>query len=36
VHTVTGSAFWATTAVSTCPALLDATVHVLEARSHAV
>jgi exosortase A-associated hydrolase 2 len=36
VHTVTGSAFWATTAVSTCPALLDATVDVLEERAHVV
>jgi exosortase A-associated hydrolase 2 len=36
VHTVTGSSFWATTAVSTCPALLDATVDVLEERVHAV
>lgn len=36
VHTVTGSPFWATTAVSTCPALLDATVDVLEERAHAV
>jgi exosortase A-associated hydrolase 2 len=36
VHTVTGSSFWATTAVSTCPALLDATVDALEERSHAV
>ncbi|MFL6631192.1 MAG: hydrolase 2, exosortase A system-associated [Massilia sp.] len=36
VHTVTGSPFWATTAVSTCPALLDATVDVLEERAHVV
>ncbi|WP_075794049.1 hydrolase 2, exosortase A system-associated [Massilia putida] len=36
VHTVTGSPFWATTAVSTCPALLDATAAVLEERVHAV
>jgi exosortase A-associated hydrolase 2 len=36
VHTVAGSSFWATTAVSTCPALLDATVDALEERSHAV
>jgi exosortase A-associated hydrolase 2 len=36
VHTVTGSPFWATTAVSTCPALLDATVAVLEERAHVV
>jgi len=36
VHTVTGLPFWATTAVSTCPALLDATADVLEERSHAV
>jgi exosortase A-associated hydrolase 2 len=36
VHTVTGSAFWATTAVSTCPALLDATAAVLEERVHVV
>jgi exosortase A-associated hydrolase 2 len=36
VHVVTGSAFWATTAVSTCPALLDATVDVLEERAHVV
>jgi exosortase A-associated hydrolase 2 len=36
VHTVTGSPFWATPAVSTCPALLDATVDVLEERVHAV
>jgi exosortase A-associated hydrolase 2 len=36
VHTVTGSPFWATTAVSTCPALLDATIDVLEERAHAV
>jgi exosortase A-associated hydrolase 2 len=36
VHTVTGSSFWATTAVSTCPALLDATAQVLEENLHAV
>jgi exosortase A-associated hydrolase 2 len=36
VHTMTGSPFWATTAVSTCPALLDATVDVLEERAHVV
>ena len=36
VHTVTGSPFWATTAVSTCPALLDATARVLEENVHAV
>jgi exosortase A-associated hydrolase 2 len=36
VHTVTGSPFWATTAVSTCPPLLDATVGALEERVHAV
>jgi len=36
VYTVTGSPFWATTAVSTCPALLDATVDVLEERAHVV
>jgi exosortase A-associated hydrolase 2 len=36
VHTVTGSPFWATTAVSTCPALLDATAGVIGERAHAV
>jgi exosortase A-associated hydrolase 2 len=36
VHAVAGSPFWATTAVSTCPALLDATADVLEERAHAV
>ena len=36
VHTVMGSPFWGTTAVSTCPALLDATAGVLEERAHAI
>jgi exosortase A-associated hydrolase 2 len=36
VHTVAGASFWATTAVSTCPALLDATAAVLEERADVV
>ncbi|WP_322402075.1 hydrolase 2, exosortase A system-associated [Massilia luteola] len=36
LHTVTGSPFWATTAVSTCPALLDATARVVGERAHVV
>ena len=36
VHTVTGSPFWATTGISTCPALLDATVGAIEERAHVV
>jgi len=36
LHTVTGSPFWATTAVSTCPALLDATVRAIEEHTHVV
>ena len=34
VHTVTGAPFWATTAISTCPALLDATVDATLERAH--
>jgi hypothetical protein len=33
---VTGAPFWATTGISTCPELLDATANVLEERAHAV
>ncbi len=36
VHTVTGAPFWATTGISTCPALLDATVGATLERVHAV
>jgi exosortase A-associated hydrolase 2 len=36
VHTVTGSPFWATTDVSVCTALLDATADVLEERADAI
>jgi len=36
VHTVAGAPFWATSAVSTCEALLDATVAVLEERADVV
>lgn len=36
VHTVTGAPFWATTAISTCPALLDATVDATLERAHVV
>ncbi|MFS2022204.1 hydrolase 2, exosortase A system-associated [Massilia sp. CT11-137] len=36
VHTVTGAPFWATTAISTCPALLDATADATLERAHVV
>ena len=36
VHTVTGAPFWATTGISTGPALLDATVDAIEERAHVV
>jgi exosortase A-associated hydrolase 2 len=36
VHTVTGAPFWATAGISTCPALLDATVGAIEERAHVV
>lgn len=36
VHTVTGAPFWATTGISTCPALLDATVDATLERAHVV
>jgi exosortase A-associated hydrolase 2 len=36
VHTVTGAPFWATTGISTCPALLDATVGATLERAHVV
>lgn len=36
VHTVAGLPFWATTGITTCPELLDATVDAIEERAHAV
>jgi len=36
LHMVTGVPFWATTGISTCPALLDATVDAIEERVHVV